>query len=126
MARRNVASDDSFILLTTFVEVLAASDLPGSIDLISRLLDTLNNVLHYETPTQGDKSFVEQLLMSAIDNCAEKVVVSCRILFEVQISDDGSHQELPNLSPSAIRLDILVELIRGEQLCPFPVNMSTD
>ncbi|KAF7977911.1 hypothetical protein HWV62_2480 [Athelia sp. TMB] len=90
----DVTPDDSFTLLTTFVEVLAARDLPGSIDLVSRLLDTLNNVMHYEAPAQGDKSFVEQLIMSAIGNSAEKVT------------------EIPNLSPSAIRLDILVELIR--------------
>lgn len=53
-------------------EVLAASALPGSLDLISRLLDTLNSLLHYEA---GDKSYVEQLLMAAIENAAESVVV---------------------------------------------------
>ena len=106
--------DDSFTLLTTFVEVLAAKDLPGSIDLVSRLLDTLNNVMHYEAPAQGDKSFVEQLIMSAIGNSAEKVIVSRAPSCSPTHCLNQYSQEIPNLSPSAIRLDILVELIRGE------------
>jgi U3 small nucleolar RNA-associated protein 10 len=69
-------SADFFPSLALLAEILAASPLPGSIDLISRLLDTLNSVLHYELPAQGDKSYVEQLLMSAIENAAHKVIVS--------------------------------------------------
>lgn len=80
----DVSSDDSFPSLTLLAEVLAASVLPGSLDLISRLLDTLNAVLHYELPTQGDKSFVEQLLMSAIENAAGKVVVSHGLMYDVE------------------------------------------
>lgn len=72
-------SDDLFSSLGLLAEVLAASTLPGSLDLISRMLDTLSSVLHYESPAQGDKSYVEQLLMSAIDNAAQKVEASLSV-----------------------------------------------
>jgi U3 small nucleolar RNA-associated protein 10 len=72
----NPSSADLFPSLALYAEVLAASQLPGSLDLISRLLDTLNNVLHYEPLAQGDKSYVEQLLMSAVESAALNVVVS--------------------------------------------------
>jgi len=72
----NVPSADFFPSLVLLAEILAASSLPGSLDLISRLLDTLNSVLHYEPPAQGDKSYVEQLLMSAVENAAQNVIVS--------------------------------------------------
>jgi U3 small nucleolar RNA-associated protein 10 len=72
----NAPSADFFYSLVLLAEILAASSLPGSLDLISRLLDTLNSVLHYEPPAQGDKSYIEQLLMSAVENAAQNVIVS--------------------------------------------------
>jgi U3 small nucleolar RNA-associated protein 10 len=72
----NAPSADFFSSLVLLAEILAASSLPGSLDLISRLLDTLNSVLHYEPPAQGDKSYIEQLLMSAVENAAQNVIVS--------------------------------------------------
>ncbi|TFK24886.1 hypothetical protein FA15DRAFT_669091 [Coprinopsis marcescibilis] len=68
--------------------------LPGSTDLISHLLQTLSAVVQSMSSTQADVNYTEQLLMSAIDSVAAQVT------------------ERPNLSPSAIRLDVLVELIR--------------
>ncbi|KAG6866337.1 hypothetical protein C0991_005804 [Blastosporella zonata] len=93
-AKTTFASEDTLPRLSLFVEVLAARSLPGSLDLISNLLETLNRVLQSATATQTDASYTEQLLMSAIENAASKVV------------------EIPNLTPSVIRLEILVELIR--------------
>ncbi|GLB44223.1 putative U3 small nucleolar RNA-associated protein 10 [Lyophyllum shimeji] len=87
-------SEDALSRLTLFVEVLGTRSLPGSLDLISHLLETLNRVLQSQSAAQGDVSYVEQLLMSAIENVANKVM------------------EIPNLSPSVVRLDILVDLIR--------------
>ena len=72
----NLSTADPFLSLTLLAEILSAKPLPGSLDLISRLLDTLNSVLHFEPPAQGDKSYVEQLLMSAVESAAEKVAVS--------------------------------------------------
>jgi U3 small nucleolar RNA-associated protein 10 len=72
----STSPSDLFPSLALLAEVLAAKALPGSLDLIARLLDTLNSVLHYESSSQGDKSYVEQLLMAAVENAANKVVVS--------------------------------------------------
>ncbi|KAJ7607399.1 hypothetical protein FB45DRAFT_1135460 [Roridomyces roridus] len=86
-------SEDTLSSLGLLAEVLTSIQLPGSLDLVSRLLETLHNVVQ-SAPTNTDVSYVEQSLMSAVENSAEKIV------------------EVPNISPSAIRLDILVELIR--------------
>lgn len=61
--------------MTLLTETLAAILLPGSMDLIICLLDVLNNVLHYDLPSQGDKNYMEQLIMSTVENVAEKIIV---------------------------------------------------
>lgn len=93
-AKTTDLSDDTIPRLTLLVEILGTKSLPGSLDLISHLLETLNRVVQSISPNQADVSYVEQLLMSAVDSAASKIV------------------EAPNLSPSTIRLDILVEVIR--------------
>ncbi|KAG5718058.1 U3 small nucleolar RNA-associated protein 10, partial [Termitomyces sp. T112] len=93
-AKITYASENTLPRLGLFIEVLGARSLPGSLDLISNLLETLNRVLQWVTDAQTDINYVEQLLMSAIENAANKV------------------KEVPNLAPSVIRLEILVELIR--------------
>ncbi|KAL0575096.1 snoRNA-binding rRNA-processing protein utp10 [Marasmius crinis-equi] len=85
---------DVLLRLGLFAEVLGTISLPGSLDLISHLLETLSRVMQFGSPARSDVIFIEQSLMAAIDSAAEKV------------------QEIPNLAPNAIRLDILVELIR--------------
>ncbi|TFK37695.1 hypothetical protein BDQ12DRAFT_685121 [Crucibulum laeve] len=85
---------DSLPRLTLLVEILGTKSLPGSLELISHLLETLNKVIQSVSSSQADVSYIEQLLMSAIENAATNIM------------------EAPNLSPSTIRLDILVELIR--------------
>ncbi|KAG5637085.1 hypothetical protein H0H81_005818 [Sphagnurus paluster] len=92
--KTSYTSDDQIPRLSLFVEVLGARSLPGSLDLVSHLLETLNRVLQSIPCAQAEVSYIEQLLMSAIENAASKIV------------------EIPNLTPNGIRLDILVELIR--------------
>ncbi|KAJ6554556.1 armadillo-type protein [Mycena capillaripes] len=87
-------SDDTFPRLSLLAEVLASVPLPGSLDLVSRLLETLHNVVQSTASADVDISYIEQSLMSAVEHSAEKIA------------------EVPNLAPSAIRLDILVDLIR--------------
>lgn len=50
--------------------------LPGSLDLISRLLETFNHVLQSVSAPQADVSYVEQLLISIMENAANIIVVS--------------------------------------------------
>ncbi|KAJ7054756.1 hypothetical protein C8F01DRAFT_1162846 [Mycena amicta] len=93
-ARLTEISDDTLPRLSLLAEVLASIPLPGSIEFVSRLLDTLHNVVQSSTQSDIDISYIEQSLMSAVEHAAEKIT------------------EIPNLAPSTIHLDILVELIR--------------
>ncbi|KAF8966928.1 armadillo-type protein [Flammula alnicola] len=86
--------EDTLPRLSLLVEILGTKSLPGSLDLITHLLDTLSKIVQALPPTQADVSYIEQLLMSAVESAASKI------------------NEVPNLSPSVIRLDILVEVIR--------------
>ncbi|KAF7297329.1 U3 small nucleolar RNA-associated protein 10 [Mycena indigotica] len=87
-------SDDPLPRLSLLAEVLAGISLPGSIELVSRLLETLHSIVQSPAETDIDISYIEQSLMSAVEHVADKIT------------------EIPNLSPGTIHLDILVELIR--------------
>ncbi|KAG9310969.1 hypothetical protein JVU11DRAFT_8847 [Chiua virens] len=77
--------------LSLLAEVLGTTDIPGSLDLISALLDTLNKVVRSDLWGPSDTSYICQMLMAAIEKSASKVME-------------------PPAMP--IRLDVLVELIR--------------
>ncbi|EGO02920.1 hypothetical protein SERLA73DRAFT_102973 [Serpula lacrymans var. lacrymans S7.3] len=77
--------------LTLLAEVLGTKDLPGSLDLISSVLETMSKVAHQDSQGASDTNYIVQMLMSAVENIANKI------------------KEVP---PRAIRLDILLELIR--------------
>ncbi|KAG7098539.1 hypothetical protein E1B28_000475 [Marasmius oreades] len=85
--------EDLLLRLGLLAEVLGSVSLPSSLDLISHLLETLSRVMQSTPSVNTDVIFIEQSLMSAIDNVAGKVKET-------------------NRAPNAIRLDILVELIR--------------
>ncbi|KAF9268872.1 hypothetical protein L218DRAFT_536645 [Marasmius fiardii PR-910] len=85
---------DLLLRLGLLAEVLASMSLPGSLDLISQLLETLSRVMQSKPAVHTDVTFIEQSLMSAIDNTA------------------GNIKDPSSRAPNAIRLDILVELIR--------------
>ncbi|PFH46286.1 hypothetical protein AMATHDRAFT_155738 [Amanita thiersii Skay4041] len=90
----SVDANNTLRRLMLLVEVLGTKPLPGSLDLISQLLEMLNRVSQCIPSALSDVSYIEQMLMSAVESAAEKIT------------------EIPNLAPSAVRLDILVELIR--------------
>ncbi|KAL1725845.1 hypothetical protein EV714DRAFT_255460 [Schizophyllum commune] len=80
--------------LTTLAEVLAAKELPGSLDLVACLLDTLGAVVH--SPSSGSEvGYVVQLLMSSIGHAAGKVAASTVI------------------TAGTIRVEVLVDVIRS-------------
>ena len=62
---------------------------------MSTLLDTLSRVMASSTPGQADAVYVEQLLMTCLESASSQI------------------HELPNLSPNAIRVEVLVELMRS-------------
>jgi U3 small nucleolar RNA-associated protein 10 len=63
-------------MLTLLAEVLAMTTLPGSFELISQMLETLSRVIQRVPLTEVSSTCVEQLLMSAVDNSASKIVAS--------------------------------------------------
>jgi hypothetical protein len=62
--------------LTFFAEALTTQTLPGSVDLISHLLQALSSVVQALSAAQVDVNYTEQLLMSAIDSAASQVKVT--------------------------------------------------
>ncbi|KLO17716.1 hypothetical protein SCHPADRAFT_845947 [Schizopora paradoxa] len=90
--------DSNFDLsrLTFFAEALVSQQLPGSLELVAELLEVLGQVVNGATASHSETGYVEQLLMTAVDSCASQV------------------KELPNLSPNAIQLDVLVKLMRTD------------
>ncbi|KIP06398.1 hypothetical protein PHLGIDRAFT_128310 [Phlebiopsis gigantea 11061_1 CR5-6] len=93
-AKTDSETNEAYSLLTLLAEVLGAKPLPGSLELVSCLLETLGKVVHDTSASVAEKTYVEQLLMSALDNAATNIA-------------DGA-----SLSGANVRLDILVELIR--------------
>ncbi|KXN83997.1 U3 small nucleolar RNA-associated protein 10 [Leucoagaricus sp. SymC.cos] len=88
------SSEDTLPELSLFAEILGSKPLPGSLDLVQALLETLSKVIQCSPPSQADVNYVEQMLMSAVDSAASNI------------------SEAPNMTPSVIRLDVLVEVIR--------------
>jgi U3 small nucleolar RNA-associated protein 10 len=69
------SSDDSLPRLTLLTEILGSKSLPGSLDLTTRLLETLNKVVQSLPATQADVIYIQQLLMSAIESTSSKIKV---------------------------------------------------
>ncbi|KAG7447396.1 uncharacterized protein BT62DRAFT_967377 [Guyanagaster necrorhizus] len=90
-------SQETLPRLSILAEVLATASLPGSFDVIVAMVQALSSIIQSSSSDNVDISFIEQSMMSAIDNVADKVT------------------EAPNVTPSAIRLEVLVDLIRTAQ-----------
>ena len=66
---------DTLATFSILAEILASKTLPTSIDLVVRLIESLNNVLQIAPTAQSDLSYVQQLLMLSIENVADKITV---------------------------------------------------
>ncbi|EKM52689.1 uncharacterized protein PHACADRAFT_101069 [Phanerochaete carnosa HHB-10118-sp] len=93
-AKLDSRSAGTYSLLSFLSELLGSKPLPGSIELVSCLLETLTKVVHDTSSSSAEKTYVEQLLMSALENASANI-------------PDGV-----SLLGSNLRLDVLVELIR--------------
>ncbi|KAI0692328.1 hypothetical protein BC835DRAFT_1416622 [Cytidiella melzeri] len=95
--RARVESDvlhEDYASLTLLAEVLGAKPLPGTSELVTTLLDTLNKTIGDSSVTPADKTYVEQLLLSALENVVKNIAV-----------ESGKTLQ-------GVRLDTLIELIR--------------
>ena len=85
--------------LAFLLEVLISKTLPGSFELVTDCIDALNRIMSTSVDSTGsDVVYVEQLLMSCIELCSSQI------------------KELPNITPSTIRFDVLVELMRSKSI----------
>ncbi|KAI6037989.1 hypothetical protein EDC04DRAFT_2699173 [Pisolithus marmoratus] len=85
------ADSDKLQPLAILAEALATSDIPGSVALISHLLETVNSVIRSDVWGPSDTNYLCQMLMAGIEKNTSK------------LTEPLSHP---------IRLEILVELIR--------------
>lgn len=77
--REDVSGADSLESLAFLTEVLSGIPLPGDRDLITCLLETLSNVSHSEGRPTAGVAYIEQLLMSCIQNASAAAQVKfCR------------------------------------------------
>ena len=74
--RYSFRSGDTYVLLSLLGEVLGSKPLPGSLDLVTSLLETLSKVVHDTASSPADKTYTQQLLMSALENAANNIPVS--------------------------------------------------
>ncbi|PIL25975.1 hypothetical protein GSI_11729 [Ganoderma sinense ZZ0214-1] len=80
--------------LALLVEVVGSLKIAASLELVSGLLETLNKVASHATPDAADVRFIEQLLMSAVENVV------------------GSFPTSATVAPGSVRVDTLVEILR--------------
>ncbi|KAI0354312.1 hypothetical protein OH77DRAFT_530067 [Trametes cingulata] len=88
------AQIEEISVLATLAEVLSSLKIPGSLELIAALLETLNKVTHNVAPDTADRRFVEQLIMSAVDNVVQQFPATSVV------------------PPGSIRVETLVEILR--------------
>ncbi|KAA1474189.1 hypothetical protein DENSPDRAFT_781033 [Dentipellis sp. KUC8613] len=93
-AKLDHAGPSALAKLSLLAEVLSGISLPGSLDLLSCLMDLLNKVANTNAASQADTVYVEQLLMSVIENVAANI------------------QDTAKVSSTSIRLEILVDIVR--------------
>ena len=118
------STGDKDLSLSLLAEVLAARALPGSLELITCLLETLGAVAHASPASDADHAYVEQLLMSAVEASASAIAVSTSLLATIARSHFST--QVTQLKPGSIRLDILVELIRCMSFLLLLVLLSSD
>lgn len=71
----SIHSPEAYAVLTLLAEILGAKSLPGAPELVIALLDTLSKVISDSSVTTADKTYVEQLLLSALENAVGSVSV---------------------------------------------------
>ncbi|OSD00001.1 hypothetical protein PYCCODRAFT_1479448 [Trametes coccinea BRFM310] len=91
------AQIEEISLLAVLAEALGSVKVPGCLELISCLLETLHKVTHNVAPDTADRRFVEQLIMSAVENFVQQFPASAVV------------------PPGSLRVDTLVEILRTSE-----------
>jgi hypothetical protein len=81
----NRSSEDFLPRLALLTEILGTKSLPGSLELTTHLLETLNKVVQSLPAAQADVIYIQQLLMSAIESTSSKIKVrTSNVLFRLK------------------------------------------
>ncbi|KAI0830231.1 hypothetical protein BC628DRAFT_1357002 [Trametes gibbosa] len=84
-------------VLAVLAEVISSAKVAGSLELVSALLETLNRVILTVAPDATDRRFIEQLLMSAVENVVHQFPAATIV------------------PPGSIRVDTLIEILRTSE-----------
>ncbi|KAH9920883.1 armadillo-type protein [Epithele typhae] len=83
--------------LAIIAEILDSSKITGTLELLSCLLETLNKVVSNVSPDLPDRRYVEQLLMSAAENVAQRFTPSASV------------------PANSVRVDTLIDILRTSE-----------
>jgi len=78
------SSEDFLPRLALLAEILGTKSLPGSLELTTHLLETLNKVAQSLPAAQADVIYIQQLLMSAIESTSSKIKVCTLFISKVK------------------------------------------
>ena len=92
------AASGELASLAILTEVVGSLKFTGTLELVACLLETLNKVTINISPDVVDRRFVEQLLMSAIENAVENLPV-CAIPHTLVLTVADQIRSPPQLWP---------------------------
>jgi U3 small nucleolar RNA-associated protein 10 len=113
-------SDTALQTITCLTEVIASRTLPGSIDLVRTLLETLGRLCQAHAPARSDYDYVEQLLISALESSVSQIRVIVYLLYSTSMDILLILHIQEPVGAVPLRIDVLVELIRGT--CERPLG----
>ena len=72
----STSTSEGLSSLAILVEIIGVLQMPGSLELVSCLLETLNKITSSTPPDIADRQYVEQLIMSAVENVVQQFPVN--------------------------------------------------
>ncbi|KDQ16943.1 hypothetical protein BOTBODRAFT_144298 [Botryobasidium botryosum FD-172 SS1] len=86
-------SDASMQSLSIVLEIMAAKPLPGALELVACLLETLSRLCNLHASAKSEFDYLEQLCLTGLESAVDNI-------------------ETTSFTPNALRVDVLVEVIR--------------
>ena len=87
----SASASEELTSLATLSEVIGSLEIPSSLELVSCLLETLNKITSHISPDVADRRYVEQLIMSAVENVVQNFPVSAKYsVMESSLIEDCS------------------------------------
>ena len=74
--QRPESGDEWLSRLSFLSEILSSQKLPGSSDLVSALLDTLNRIVSASNPAQAETIYTVQIVMACLESSVSQIEVT--------------------------------------------------